>query len=121
MGLIRLATTTAKTVQLNHISSAKNNRLLLATTENLIIFDAQTHSFKEQPLRYSGQPITGIRFIHFHNDWFWLSTVSGGIYVWDGSSENIFSITKNNPITDKLDATNLYALTSFNDNLWHDR
>lgn len=107
-----------RTVQLNHISSAKNNRLLLATTENLIIFDEQTHSFKEQPLRYSGQPITGIRFIHFHNDWFWLSTVAGGIYVWDGSSENVFSITKSNPITDKLDATNLYALTSFNDNLW---
>lgn len=106
------------TFKVNTLSKGQDGLLFIGTSGNLLTFNPQTRRFKEKPLKYNERPVTNINFIEFHGDWFWLSEQSGGIYVWDGYSDNVFSITKDNPISDTIDASEVKAITWFEDTLW---
>lgn len=47
-----------------------------------------------------------------------MSSGSGGIYVWDGYSDNVFSVTKRNPISDTVNASEVKAITWFESAFW---
>ena len=104
--------------KVNTFTKGQDGLLFIGTSESLLTFNPQTQHFKEKALNYNGQPVTNIHFIEFHGGWFWLSSGSGGIYVWDGYSDNVFSVTKSNPISDTIDASEVKAITWFESAFW---
>ncbi|RUO80414.1 hypothetical protein CWI84_04955 [Idiomarina tyrosinivorans] len=97
-----------------------NGELMISTSIGSYIYDEKSDSFTSRSISSDKHQITEIR-ASFHdetNGWYWLGSYFKGIYVWDGESEQAFDISKENPITEKLDVATLFDAKRLNEQLW---
>lgn len=95
---------------------------LLALSEGRV-WRLQEGNTKPVALSYNGETLHDIDNIHQGERWIWLAQSNGDISVWDGSSNDVFKVTQQNPITDTLPAYGFNHILSRDEHLWfsHDQ
>ncbi|WP_417434475.1 EAL domain-containing protein [Idiomarina abyssalis] len=103
---------------ISSISEDKNGRLLVATERFIYRYDAQANKFEQLNLTYNAEPIEQVNYIYSGKHWYWLSTEKDGVFVWDGFSREVFSLNKQNPITEQIPGNELYSALRYQQQLW---
>jgi len=95
---------------------------LLALSEGRVWRLQKGHT-KPVALAYNGEKLHNIDNIHQGDRWIWLAKSNGDIAVWDGSSNEVFKVTQQNPITDTLPSYGFNHILSRDKQLWfsHDQ
>ncbi|MEC9319769.1 MAG: hypothetical protein VYD08_07795, partial [Pseudomonadota bacterium] len=73
---------------------------LLAVNKHTLLVEHQGELLP-QPLQYDDEPIRNLHFVKPVGDWTWLGD-GQQVYVWDGLGSNLFKLTIDNPVTEKL-------------------
>ena len=73
---------------------------LLAVNKHTLLVEHQGELLP-QPLQYDDEPIRNLHFVKPVGDWTWLGD-GKQVYVWDGLGSNLFKLTIDNPVTEKL-------------------
>ena len=105
-------------IRIKHISEDEKGRLLIATSRLIYRHTPGTKVFEPLNLSYNGSPIQQVNYIYHGKKWNWLSTDNQGLFVWDGFSSEVFAVSKQNPITEKIPGSQLYAAVHFQNQLW---
>lgn len=105
-------------VSVNHISEDAQGRILVSSQRLIYRFNPLSNEFEPLSLTYNNTPIKRVHYLYPGERWYWLSTEDNGVYVWDGFSQEVFALNKQNPIADKLPGRQLYSALQSNDQLW---
>ncbi|MCK7458191.1 EAL domain-containing protein [Idiomarina aminovorans] len=103
---------------IKHISEDSSGRLLVTTDRFVFRSDPLASKFERLELTYNDVPITKVNYIFRGKNWYWLSTEEDGVFVWDGFSREVFALNKQNPITDNIPGSQLYAALNYQQQLW---
>ena len=102
--------------QVSRIVASPSNDLLVLAEQRL--WRATKQDATPLTLSYNGDPLSAIVNIHMGERWIWLAEADGSIYVWDGQSFDVFKITQQNPITEKLPAVGFNHILQRGDEIW---
>ncbi|MGM0630159.1 MAG: EAL domain-containing protein [Pseudomonadota bacterium] len=108
----------ASRFNVSSLSEDKNGRLLVTTERFIYRHNPQTDKFEKVSLSYNGQPVQQVNYIYPGKHWYWLGTETDGVFVWDGFSREVFSLNKQNPITEQIPGSKLYSALSHQQQLW---
>lgn len=102
--------------RVSKITTAFDNSLLFLAEQQLWRANKQTAT--PLTLSYNGNTLTDITNIHRGKRWIWLAEGDGSIYVWDGQTFDVFKVTQENPITEKLPATGFNHIVHRGTQIW---
>ncbi|MDV6315525.1 EAL domain-containing protein [Idiomarina sp. HP20-50] len=105
-------------VAVKHISEDEQGRLLVSTQRSIYRFNPIENTFEPLNLTYNNHPIEQVHYMYRGKRWYWLSTEEDGLYVWDGFSQEVFALNKQNPIADKIPGSRLYSALYYREQLW---
>ncbi|MGJ8678866.1 EAL domain-containing protein [Paraglaciecola sp.] len=106
-----------KSNEINTLANDKNGDLLVATNEDLYLFDSQSNSFLPFSINRGKLP-NEIKFILSEQDKTWIGSFGNGLFLLEHSSNRLYDLKQNNPWNISLDANYLFDIKKVGHQYW---